>query len=72
MNAPTPVGSPRTVTGMAGKIDKGRIARLELRMTPEERELIEQAAVLGGEDASGFVRRVALIEARTTLAKMKK
>lgn len=72
MDATPPTSNPRTVTGMAGKIDKGRVARLELRMTPEERELIEQAAVLGGEDASGFVRRVALIEARTMLAKLKK
>lgn len=54
---------------MAGKIDRGRDARLELRMTPEEKALVEQAAALGGEDTGSFVRRVALIEARAILAR---
>lgn len=57
---------------MPGKPDKGRDARLEIRMTPEEKALIEQAAALGGEDVSTFVRRVALIEARVLLAKLAK
>jgi uncharacterized protein (DUF1778 family) len=56
---------------MAGKIDRGRDARLELRMTPEEKALIERAAALGGEDVSTFVRRVALLEARTLLARLR-
>lgn len=59
----------RTVPIMAGKIDRGRDARLELRMTPEEKALIEQAAQLGGEDTSQFARRVALMEARALLAR---
>jgi uncharacterized protein (DUF1778 family) len=63
--------APRTLSGMAGKIDRGRDARLELRLTPEEKALVEQAAALGGEDTSTFVRRVALIEARALLAKMR-
>lgn len=61
---------PRTLAGMAGKTDRGRDARLELRLTPEEKEVIERAAALGGEDTSTYVRRVALIEARTLLAKL--
>jgi uncharacterized protein (DUF1778 family) len=64
--------APRTVGGMAGKIDRGRDSRLELRMTPEEKALIEEAARLGGEDTSQFARRVALLEARSLLARMKK
>lgn len=69
--APAPA-SPRTLPGMAGKIDKGRDARLELRMTPEEKELLERAAQLGGEDTSTFARRVALIEARALIARVGK
>lgn len=72
MEHPTLVPPPRTVAGMAGKPDKGRDARLEIRMTPEEKALIEQAAGLGGEDVSTFVRRVALIEARVLTAKLAK
>ena len=37
---------------------------MALRLTPEEKALVENAAALGGEDASSFVRRAAIIEAR--------
>lgn len=69
--APTSLAS-RTLSPMAGKIDRERHARLELRMTDEEKALLEQAAKLGGEDTSQFVRRVALIEARTLVARLAK
>lgn len=62
----------RTLPAMAGKIDRERHARLELRMTDEEKALLERAAKLGGEDTSQFVRRVALMEARLLEAKLAK
>lgn len=68
----SPAPASRTLSPMAGKIDKGRDARLELRMTPEEKELLERAAQLGGEDTSTFARRVALIEARALIARVGK
>lgn len=46
-----------------------RTARMELRLAPAEKALLRKAADVGGEDASGFVRRVALTEARALLAK---
>ena len=64
--------APRTVSGMAGKIDRERHARLELRMTDDEKALLERAARLGGEDTSQFVRRVALMEARMLESKLTK
>lgn len=70
-NAPAePVA--RTIAPMAGKPDRGRDARLELRMTPDEKDLLERAAQLGGEDTSTFARRVALIEARALIARVGK
>lgn len=73
MENPAPAGTPtRTILAMAGKPDRGRDARLELRMTPEEKELLERAAQLGGEDTSTFARRVALIEARALIARVGK
>lgn len=66
------VAPSRTISAMAGKPDRGRDARLELRMTPEEKELLERAAKLGGEDTSTFARRVALIEARALIARVGK
>ena len=41
-------------------------------MKPEEKALIEEAAALGGEDTSQFVRRVGIIAARELLARLKK
>lgn len=41
---------------------------MELRMTAEEKELVESAAALGSEDTSSFVRRAAIVEARRLLA----
>lgn len=69
----TPASSPpsRTLPAMS-KPDRGRLARLEVRMKPEEKAMIEQAAAYGGEDVSTFVRRVALVEARALLAKVGK
>lgn len=72
MDTSTTAVSSRTLPSMAGKVDKGRDARLEIRMTPDEKALIEAAATLGGEDVSTFVRRVALIEARVLTAKLAK
>lgn len=46
-----------------------RTARMELRLTPAEKALLRKAADVGGEDASSFVRRAALTEARALLAK---
>ncbi len=45
-------------------IDTPRDERMALRLTGEEKAIIENAAALGGEDASSFVRRAAIIEAR--------
>lgn len=70
MDDTTATAAPGTIGAMPGKIDKGRDARLELRLTPEEKRLVEEAARLGGEDVSTFVRRVALLEARALLARM--
>lgn len=70
--APTVPAVPRTLAPMAGKPDRERDARLEIRMKPEEKGLIEEAAALGGEDTSQFARRVALIAARELLARLKK
>lgn len=64
------MSDPTILRPMAGKQDKRRDARLEIRMTPEERALLEQAAALGGEDLSTFVRRAALVEARVLTAKL--
>lgn len=62
----------RTLRAMPTKPDRDRDARMELRLKPEEKDLIERAAALGGEDTSGFVRRTALLAARELLAKMNK
>jgi uncharacterized protein (DUF1778 family) len=50
-------------------VDKGRDARLELRLTPKEKADLTKAASIGGEDVSSFIRRVALTEARKLLEK---
>ena len=47
-----------------------RIKELISKMTLEEKALLEQAASLGGEDLSTFVRRAALVEARILTAKL--
>lgn len=73
MQTTAPVSAvPRTLAPMAGKPDRERDARLEIRMKPEEKALIEEAASLGGEDTSQFVRRVGIIAARELLARLKK
>lgn len=62
----------RTLAPMAGKPDRERDARLEIRMKPEEKDLVARAAELGGEDTSQFVRRVAILAARELLARLQK
>lgn len=41
-----------------------RTARFALRLTTDERHLLQLAANVGGEDVSAFVRRMALSGAR--------
>jgi uncharacterized protein (DUF1778 family) len=53
-------------------IDMPRDERMALRLTGEEKAIIENAAALGGEDASSFVRRAAIIEARRVSEYLKK
>lgn len=43
-------------------------ARLDLRLNPQDKALLEQAAKLGGMRVSAFVRAAALREARDVLA----
>lgn len=52
---------------MADTADKNSTERLALRLRPDDKELLEQAAALHGEGLSSFVRRAALAEARRTL-----
>ena len=59
-------------TTPAGKPDRERDARLEIRMKPAEKELIERAAALGGEDTSQFARRIAIVAARELIARLEK
>lgn len=49
--------------------DEDRTARLEVRLSPAEKRLLQRAAMLGGEDVSALTRRAALIEARRVLAR---
>lgn len=49
--------------------DEDRTARLELRVSPTEKRLLQRAAMLGGEDVSALTRRAALIEARRVVAR---
>ena len=48
-----------------------RIARLEIRLRPEDKAIIEAAAALGEESVSAFVRRAALIEGKRLLRQQK-
>lgn len=57
---------------MMTRTSKDRTARLELRLTEEEKAILSEAAELGGEDTSTFVRRVAIVAARELLAKLRK
>jgi len=43
-------------------------ARVELRLKPADRDLLQRAAALGGDDVASFVRRTAMIKARRLLA----
>ena len=52
------------------KVDRERDARMEIRMKSDEKELIERAAAIGGEDPAQFARRVAIVEARLLIAKV--
>lgn len=45
-----------------------RSERVEFRLRGDEKALMQQAAEMGGEDVSSFVRRVALTDARRLLA----
>lgn len=47
--------------------DKTSTERLALRLRPEDKALLEQAAAHHGEGVSTFVRRAALAEARRTV-----
>jgi uncharacterized protein (DUF1778 family) len=51
--------------------DQPRDARMALRLTAEEKSLVENAAAIGGEDASSFVRRAAIVEARRVMEHVK-
>jgi uncharacterized protein (DUF1778 family) len=43
-------------------------ARVELRLKPADRDLLQRAAALVGDDVASFVRRTAMIKARRLLA----
>lgn len=43
-------------------------ARIELRLKPADRDLLQQAAALVGDDVASFVRRTAMLKARRLLA----
>lgn len=47
--------------------DKTSTERLALRLRPDDKALLEQAAAVHGEGVSTFVRRAALAEARRTM-----
>lgn len=49
---------------------KPRDARINMRMSTEEKADVERVAELGGETLSSFMRRVAVVEARARLAKL--
>lgn len=49
------------------RTNRGREARVEIRMTDAEKALLERAAALGGEDLSAYMRRVSLTDARRLL-----
>lgn len=53
------------------KSETPRDARMELRMTADEKAILEEAAALGGEDTASFVRRASIVEARRLLATFK-
>lgn len=57
---------------MAAKSDKPRDERLELRLTADDKALIERAATLTGESVGSFTRRAAITEARVTIARLEK
>lgn len=63
---------PCTLPDMAAKSDKPRDERLELRLTADDKALIERAAALTGESVGSFTRRAAITEARVTIARLEK
>lgn len=58
--------SARTTT-MSKHNDTPRDARMDLRLTAEEKALIERAATACGDDISSLVRRASVIEAKRIL-----
>ena len=46
-----------------------REERFEMRLSAEEREVLERAAELGGETSSAFARRATVVAARSTVKK---
>lgn len=57
-------------TATARRKDNPREARVELRMTVDEKADVERVASMGGETISAFMRRVAVVEARARIAKL--
>ena len=49
-----------------------REERFEMRLSAEEREVLERAAELGGETSSAFARRATVAAARAAVAKASK
>jgi len=43
-------------------------ARIELRLKPADRDILQKAAALVGDDVASFVRRTAMLKARRLLA----
>ena len=54
---------------MKGNVN--RTARVEMRMTEEEKAMVERAAEVGDEDTSSYMRRIVLTESKALLARMK-
>lgn len=52
-------------TADKGRLEHGRFTgTLLIRLTPEQRKLVDQAAELEGSTVSAWVRRVLVVEAR--------
>ena len=64
--AKTARAAPRTLASMP-RTSRGRTEQVHVLMTPEEKALLKAASELGGEDLGGYVRRVALTDARRLL-----
>ena len=59
---------PRTPPPQKRRTGRGRTERIVVLLTDEQHRLISRAAALGGETVAGFVRRLALAEARAVNA----